>query len=486
MGQPTIFREFSEKVQAILASPDPQTILDALRALAEGRPAKLRDGTEIGALQGLGDGVQRQDPTGSYTQAITALLLWALKKFPNQSRWTDEPDLWETMALLDGPKGLISGILIGDGLYLGGVHVTRCDPPESGLFAPTVPVPTVISLPFQRQPVQPLDDDLSYIPDFLCGNSTARAVLATRCRFGWQRSSVYCLCLFVDADDTTFLENSITSLTEVVIIQHTKLRHAADNLSEAQKLLEPEGMSGSEIIKRRYNLRKNYVSRPAVDKRHPEDTETLVKQWKEACGYAEYGHIGETQEGWRSDFALIHLDDHWLRENGQWYNDDLSLLYNVTTEKIDLPGERGIVGSVDPQAGDIVYKDGASTAGTTGKIGLSEVVLFEPGTANIAKDETAPDIVRARLLLVGPLLGQKIICAPGDSGAGVFVPVSPAPEEDGWKWAGQLVSKMDVTGKRPGKDGETEIFDSLGLVIPQSQVFQSLKENTGMEWRMSG
>lgn len=43
-----------------------------------------------------------------------------------------------------------------------------------------------------------------------------------------------------------------------------------------------------------------------------EDIEVLLKRWNEACGYAKYGHIGLDQEGWRSDFALIHLDDQWL------------------------------------------------------------------------------------------------------------------------------------------------------------------------------
>lgn len=114
MDQPNIFREFSEKIQTILASPDPQVILDALRSLAEGRTAKLQDGTEIDALSGLQNQPQGQNPRESYTQTMTALLRWAIKRFPNLSRLrvkrlpdesVEEPNLWETIALLDGPKG---------------------------------------------------------------------------------------------------------------------------------------------------------------------------------------------------------------------------------------------------------------------------------------------------------------------------------------------------------------------------------------------
>ncbi|KAH8690502.1 hypothetical protein BGW36DRAFT_364078 [Talaromyces proteolyticus] len=364
------------------------------------------------------------------------------------------------MALLDGPKGY-NQRLVGNGLYLDGVYVERCDPLEAGLFALVVPVPTVLT-PSQHQPVEPLDEDLPYIPDFLRGSSTARAVVATRCRFGWPRLSVDFLCLYVDADDTTGLENSIASLIELLIIKEAKLCHTVDDSSEALKLLAPTGVSDLalsddlELSERVYSIRKNPIPRivqqhghvyhgqsislmgekieglgwepkihaltayhvvpdkkaneqrvitpggldilsqlQAVVKPHPrshEDIEVLLKRWNEGCGYVKYGHDGITQEVWRSDFALIHLDDHWLGENGQWYDrDELSGLH-TRTEQSYFPGTRGIVGSIDPQTGDIVYKDGAATCCTAGRIGLSEAVSFERGTANIATDKTAPDV----------------------------------------------------------------------------------------------
>jgi hypothetical protein len=100
-----VFHEFSEKVQTILACPDPQVILNALKALAAGGPAKLQDETEIEELSGLGNQAQRRNPPEIYIQTITALLRWALKTFPNQSRWDNHPNLWWLMELLDGPQG---------------------------------------------------------------------------------------------------------------------------------------------------------------------------------------------------------------------------------------------------------------------------------------------------------------------------------------------------------------------------------------------
>lgn len=129
--------------------------------------------------------------------------------------------------------------------------------------------------------------------------------------------------------------------------------------------------------------------------------------------------------------------------------------------------------------------EGASTGCAPAMIGSCEVVIFERGTANMANGETAPEVVRAKFLLVEPIGTDKDVCgcAPGDLGCVVFV---PAPEEDGWKWAGQLVSKMLVMQKRPRRPGNPKVYNWVGLVIPQSKVFQALKENTGMEWRMSG
>lgn len=133
--------------------------------------------------------------------------------------------------------------------------VARLHPPEPRFHSLAVPVPKVLT-PSQRQPVQPLDEDLPYIPEFLRTSSIARAVVATRCKFGWERLSVDCLCLYVDAEDTTSLENSIRERTDLVIIKKTKLHHAADSMSAVQKLLAPTGLSNFELRERRYTYRK--------------------------------------------------------------------------------------------------------------------------------------------------------------------------------------------------------------------------------------
>ncbi|QKX58014.1 uncharacterized protein TRUGW13939_05134 [Talaromyces rugulosus] len=500
MDQPNVFREFSKKVKTVLTSPDPQVILDALRALAEGKEANLQDGRVIEPL----------GPWESSPETFPNQLRWGRKRLRSES--ANEPNLWETLALFDGPEGYNQSLVDLPKIAYSDL-VARLDqpPPRVVTHIGGVSLPKVLG-PSQSQPVQSLDEDLPYISDFLRGNGTARAVAATRCKFGWERLSVDCLCLYVDADDTTSLENSVTSLADLAMIRESKLCHTGDSLSEAQKLLAPTGITELALKERMYDLRQNRIRRVvrqdgniypgqsislmgeeskgsvgvflspcgvdehkvyaltahhavpfkiagqrvitpggldiltqlqrAVDS-HPKDIEVLLKRRNEACGYAEYGHIGSNQQGWGSDFTLIHLDDHWIGENDELYDVDLSVLHNP---------------------GDIVYQDGATTGGTVGQIGSSEVLLFERGTAS--------DVVRAKFLAILPLdvPFRDDVCAKGDSGSGVFL---PAPQEDGWKFAGQLVSMIDMDGW-------------AGLMIPQSQVFQTLKEKTGKAWRLSG
>ncbi|KAJ5442844.1 hypothetical protein N7445_004595 [Penicillium cf. griseofulvum] len=53
MDELAFLREFAERVEEILRLPDPQDILHAVRALAEGKEAILRDGTTVEQLPGF-------------------------------------------------------------------------------------------------------------------------------------------------------------------------------------------------------------------------------------------------------------------------------------------------------------------------------------------------------------------------------------------------------------------------------------------------
>ena len=139
-------------------------------------------------------------------------------------------------------------------------------------------------------------------------------------------------------------------------------------------------------------------------------------------------------------------------------------------------GKNGLVGCCDPEGGQTCYKDGATTGCTVGVIGSHYCLQFRKGTTDLAPEEDDPaNIVVSKVLLVQAFPidddEEKDFCRRGDSGSGVFV---SDPKADGWNWSGLLVSKLNM------------LRGSFGVIVPQSQVFRSLKEHTGMSWRLAG
>lgn len=105
-------------------------------------------------------------------------------------------------------------------------------------------------------------------------------------------------------------------------------------------------------------------------------------------------------------------------------------------------------------------KDGATT--DTGRGGFAEAVILRVGTADIKT--LALSYRKGKTRHFPPVDRQLPVCARGDSGVAFLFPI----QRNGWKWIGQLVSMLNV-----------ENGSSLGLMVPQSKIFQSL-ENTSL------
>jgi hypothetical protein len=164
------------------------------------------------------------------------------------------------------------------------------------------------------------------------------------------------------------------------------------------------------------------------------------------------------------------MDDEEMR--------DLYIVTSHATPEETFTGSNGIITCVDAMAGTICYKDGACTSCTAGKVGPTEALMFKKGTAEAITEEEIreqntprSEVDRSRLVTVHPIDSKKDVVLPGDSGCGAFCPV---PEKDGWSWVGQFVAIFYV------KDGR-----SVGLMVPQSEIFHSLQEVTGKSWLLS-
>jgi hypothetical protein len=246
---------------------------------------------------------------------------------------------------------------------------------------------------------------------------------------------------------------------------------------------------GLDILSRLHDITKSSrINNEALD--------FLIERWGHKCGDVKYGHIGTNGNGWRSDWDLLQLNDEWKGVNGSWFDtDEMSDLSQKTEERNpDFTGRNGVINNVDAIAGDICYMDGACTGCAVGVIGPSTVLMFQKGTAFAVTEEElasnqllATNVDRSRLLTFH---SGKIFCKGGDSGSGVFCPDT---DNDSWNWVGQIVSVILV--KEP-LDPWSEIPPNLddlllpcgvdvGLMIPQSEILQSLKENTGIAWHLS-
>ena len=165
------------------------------------------------------------------------------------------------------------------------------------------------------------------------------------------------------------------------------------------------------------------------------------------------------------------------------YNREMRQAYIATIATSGAPettftGSSGIITCVDAMDGTICYKDGACIGCTPRRVGDTQALIFKKGTTEAITEEeiqeqTTPssEVDRARWVTVHPIDSREDVVLPGDSGCGVFCPV---PEKDGWSWVGQFISIFYV------EDG-----GSLGLIVPQSEIFRSLQEVTGKSWRLS-
>ncbi|KAI3296571.1 hypothetical protein DTO002I6_3335 [Penicillium roqueforti] len=546
MTTPTVFREFAEKIRTILSSRTPETVLMAIRALAEGSAATLDDGTIVLPLSDL---CPHPEPIDSislllYQETMTSLLRWGLQVFPQQPTYR-EPNLWRSMAILDGPRGYNQRLVDTEDTWLDMMTQRREPLPEEVVCDPDM-LPMLPSM--TRGPVRPLDDDLTYIENLLRRDRTVHTVLATRCPFGWKRLWIECVCLHVSADETAALLAVLPDQDTPTIVLNAQIREMAGPAADAEDILGLAGLESWEASQRSFVLRKNLMLRPpqhpgrlshgqsislqkeeskgsvgvflaptsnnddgekyaltayhvlpylekkqtqvitpggldilselfkTVSEADSQSRARLLSAWVEPCGTVVHGDIGVNSQGWRSDLALVRLADGWECHNGRWFNsrgtDVMTELLSVTKESPRPPATfnlHHIVGPADPDAGAIVYKDGARTGCSAGRVGPFESKMFRARTAD-SSDMSDPTVMVARLLTLYPLSeATEPVCGTGDSGAGVFMPCYAM---GGWQWAGQLVSLGLVRNQ------------TIGLFVPSSAVLLSLREITEREWRL--
>jgi hypothetical protein len=212
------------------------------------------------------------------------------------------------------------------------------------------------------------------------------------------------------------------------------------------------------------------LTRLLISELREDELSFFLSRWNQKCGDVKFGGIGTNSKDWRVDFALFSMEDGFRGQNGLFFDRQMVERFFATEERsLDFTGSNGIIGAADADEGVICYADGASSGCTAGKVSSDTVLHFEKRSTNIAGHDIPEEAVDISFLRKLHPEGENV-CRRGDSGCGVFVPV---PERDGWNWVGQVVQIIT-----------SNMTPDLPLIIPQSEIMRSLREVTGMEWKL--
>jgi hypothetical protein len=196
------------------------------------------------------------------------------------------------------------------------------------------------------------------------------------------------------------------------------------------------------------------------------------------------GKIGVDNQGFREDWALLDVTGQEGR-NGEWLDpDDLKELL-VENLAVPVPTGLDVVGTREPQDGELVLMNGAASFYTVGQVQCKRKTAgYYKRTAIGAPIDGSEDMNTVDVCLhyqIWPIPGQEVGAAPGDSGSAVFV-----PEKDGLAFAGMVVSLYMEYPRPPGTEGEDlDAFHiRTALFVPPDRLFAQMEEKTGKKWRV--
>ncbi|KAF8537936.1 hypothetical protein BDD12DRAFT_806534 [Trichophaea hybrida] len=211
---------------------------------------------------------------------------------------------------------------------------------------------------------------------------------------------------------------------------------------------------------------------PLLRGRNSSTTLEEILAWDRVAGRVVDYELGVDGAGWRADWALLELDAEKQAKNDFYALDEVrEIVMQPLQEDLE------VLVSRDPRFGEVVLKDGARTGATTGIVQGEDVYAFFIGTiapAPMIADaqlEDKANIEECRLRLIWPTPGEMGAADSGDSGCPVF----GMEEAGGLAFLGMTVALVyDETGAR-----------KYALFVPQSVLFNQLKEKTGVQWAVA-
>ncbi|KAI5797886.1 hypothetical protein DFH27DRAFT_653664 [Peziza echinospora] len=193
--------------------------------------------------------------------------------------------------------------------------------------------------------------------------------------------------------------------------------------------------------------------------------------WSGVLGTVIAADLGCDHDGNRSDFAIIESEDELVR-NDQWYSEEETNDVICTVMGKDIKVQDMNISCVrDAAAGDVIFKEGASTGTTVGKAGPGHSIIFEK-RSNTPSDAALPLVDRCKMSEMWPMDRTSVaeMALSGDSGGPVL-----AIGESGISFVGMVVAVYHP---------EFPLGQSIALYISGSVLFNQLQEHTGVSWKL--
>jgi hypothetical protein len=294
----------------------------------------------------------------------------------------------------------------------------------------------------------------------------------------------------LDNDDrgsaAVYLQSATSGATKLLTAAHVVIPHrrlTPDHLAIIPDLdVIPEHIFSPGNI----DIRKHFAS---LDKnaigRLSEDTQKWVQAYRRKIGTSRMYAIGVGTNGFRSDWALIDLDDGISGANGEWWGrgerEVEILLTREGVPETEVEKFNGQTTSIkDPKADDgyIWLKDGSTSGWTSGRCVNIVTEWFLKSwaiSANPPSTDGPPEIPPSNLITakVMRFVGNngEFFADGGDSGATVLG-VKAEDVAAGMAFGGLVVS------------ASTEDKNTI-YVVPASKVLEQIKEATGEDWDLA-
>jgi hypothetical protein len=282
-----------------------------------------------------------------------------------------------------------------------------------------------------------------------------------------------------------YLQSATTRATKLLTAAHVVIPYARLTLDPLAIIPDLDVIPEHICSPGNVDIRKHLAWRLELEQMGTKlsvSTEKWVQAYRRKIGTSRMYAFGVGTNGYRSDWALIDLDEGISGGNDEWYGmgkfkvEYLLIQEGVPESEVEkFNGQMTSIKDPMPDDGYIWLKDGSTSGWTSGRCVDIATELILKSSANAPPTDGLPDIpplnlTDAKVLSFVGNNGESF-AELGDSGAAVLG-VQTGDVAAGMAFGGLVVSAFVANNGR----------QNITFVVPASKVLEQVAEATGEEW----